>query len=65
MKLENIEPLGRPQSDTVIVQLMTELGVSRTAMPKRFGKQNNACIFMTKNCMPQCTYFEFISPIAV
>ena len=48
MKLENIEPLGRPQSDTVIVQLMTVLGVSKTAMPKRFGKQNNACIFMTK-----------------
>ena len=28
MKLDNFAPFGRPQSDTVIIQLMTELDVS-------------------------------------
>ena len=28
MKLDNFVPLGRPQSGTVIIQLMTELDVS-------------------------------------
>ena len=28
MKLDNFAPLGRPQSGTVIIQLMTELDVS-------------------------------------
>ena len=28
MKLDNVVPFGRPQSLTVIIQLVTELGVS-------------------------------------
>ena len=28
MKLDNFVPFGRPQSDTLIIQLMTELDVS-------------------------------------
>ena len=28
MKLDNFAPFGRPQSGTVIIQLMTELDVS-------------------------------------
>ena len=29
MKLDNFVPLVRPQSDTIIIQLMTELAVDR------------------------------------
>ena len=33
MKLDNFVPFGRPQSGTVIIQLMTELDVSNNLIP--------------------------------
>ena len=33
MKLDNYVPFGRPQSGTVIIQLMTELDVSNNLDP--------------------------------
>ena len=65
MKLDNFAPFGRPQSGTVIIQLMAELDVSKTAIPKPSRKQSNALIFSTKNRMSQCTYFESILPTVV
>ena len=63
-KLDNFVPFGRPQYGTVIIQLMTELDVSKlntgTAIPKLSRKQCNALFFSTKNRMSQCTYFENI-----
>ena len=35
MKLDNFVPFGRPQSGTVIIQLMTELDVSNTLIPEQ------------------------------
>ena len=34
MKLDNFVPFGRPQSGTVIIQLMTELDVSNNLIPE-------------------------------
>ena len=61
MKLDNRVPFGIPQSGiaTCIIQLMTELDVSNTGTAiKPSRKQSNALIFLTKNHMSQCTYFE-------
>ena len=35
MKLDNYVPFGRPQSGTVIIQLMTELDVSNNLIPEQ------------------------------
>ena len=35
MKLDNFVPFGRPQSGTVIIQLMTELDVSNKLIPEQ------------------------------
>ena len=35
MKLDDSVPFGRPQSGTVIIQLMTELAVSNNLMPEQ------------------------------
>ena len=35
MKLDAFVPFGRPQSGTVIIQLMTELDVSNILKPKQ------------------------------
>ena len=35
MKFDNFIPFGRPQSGTVIIQLMTELGVSNNYIPEQ------------------------------
>ena len=35
MKLDNFVPFGRPQSGTVIIQLMTELDVSNNLIPDK------------------------------
>ena len=35
MKLDNFVPFGRPQSGTVIIQLMTELDVSNNSIPEQ------------------------------
>ena len=35
MKLDNLVPFGRPQSGTVIIQLMTELDVSNIYIPEQ------------------------------
>ena len=35
MTLDNFVPFGRPQSDTVIIQLMAELDVSNNYIPER------------------------------
>ena len=35
MKLDNFVPFGRPQSGTVIIQLMTGLGVSNDLIPEQ------------------------------
>ena len=35
MKLDNFVPCGRPQSGTVIIQLMTELDVSNNLIPEQ------------------------------
>ena len=48
MKLDNFVPFGRPQSGTVIIQLMAELDVSNTAIPNPFRKQSNAPSFTSK-----------------
>ena len=45
MKLDNFVPFGKPQSATVIIQLMTELDVSNIAIPKQYRKQSNALYF--------------------
>ena len=65
MKLDNFVPFGRPQSGTVIIQLMTELDVSNNLIPEqqylnRLEKQSSALMFLTKNHMSKCTYFENI-----
>ena len=65
MKLNNFVPFGRPQSGTVILQLMTELDVSINLIPEqqyqnRLESKAIALIFSTKNRMSQCTYFENI-----
>ena len=36
MKLDNFVPFGRPQSGTVILQLMTEFDVSANFMEKQY-----------------------------
>ena len=40
MKLDNFVPFGRPQSGTVIIQLMTKLDVSNNYVPKEQLYQN-------------------------
>ena len=35
MELDNFVPFGRPQSGTVIIQLMTELDVSNNLIPEQ------------------------------
>ena len=35
MKLDNFVPFGRPQSGTVVLQLMTELDVSNNLIPEQ------------------------------
>ena len=35
MKLDNVVPFGRPQSGTVIIQLMTEFDVSNNLIPEQ------------------------------
>ena len=65
MKLDNSVPFGRPQSGTVIIQLMTELDVSDTAIPNPFRKQSNAPSFTSKNEMSQFTYLENIQSTVV
>ena len=35
MKLDNFVPYGRPQSGAVIIELMTELGVSNRYIPEQ------------------------------
>ena len=65
MKLDKCVPFGRPQSGTVIIQLMTELEVSYLLIPEQqlpepFRKQSNAPSFTSKNSMSQFTYFENI-----
>ena len=65
MKLLNFVPFGKPQSSTVIIQLMTELDVSNNLIPEqqyqsRLENQSNALNFTTENRMSQCTYFENI-----
>ena len=35
MKLDNFAPFGRPQSGTVIIQLMTELDVSNNLISEQ------------------------------
>ena len=35
MKLDTFVPFGRPQSGTVIIQLMTELNVSNNLIPEQ------------------------------
>ena len=35
MKLDNFVPFGRPQSGTVIIQLMTELDVPNNYIPEQ------------------------------
>ena len=40
MKLDNFAPFGRPQSGTVIIQLMTELDVSIT----KYRKSNTKAV---------------------
>ena len=35
MKLDNFVPFGRPQSGSVILQSMTELGVSNNLIPEQ------------------------------
>ena len=35
MKLDDFVPFGRPQSGTVIIQLMTELDISNNLIPEQ------------------------------
>ena len=61
--LDNFVPFGRPQSVTVIIQLMIELDVSNNYIPEQQYqdrlKYNTMCyFFFNKNCMSQITYFE-------
>ena len=35
MKLDNFAPFGKPQSGTVIIQLMTELDISNNLIPEQ------------------------------
>ena len=61
MKLDNFVPFGRPQSGTVIIQLMTKLDVSNNLIPEQQylnRLESNALMFSTKNRMSQCAYFE-------
>ena len=64
MKLDNFVPFGRPQSGTVIIQLMTELDVSANFILEQQYQTHLECktmrFFSTKNRMSQCTYFENI-----
>ena len=48
MKLDNFVPLGRPQSGTLIIPVMTELDVTETTIPKPSRKQINALFFLLK-----------------
>ena len=54
MNLDNFVTFSRPQSGTMIIQLMTELDVSNKLKPetaiitKLFRKQNNAPFFTSK-----------------
>ena len=70
MKLDNFVPFGRPQSGTVILQLVTELDVSDNLIPEQQYQnrlESNAIryFFSTKNRMSQCTYFQNIFPTVV
>ena len=64
-EIDNIEPFGRPQSGTVIIQLMTELDVSNNQIPKQQyqNRQESKAFalffffFSIKNRTSQCTYF--------
>ena len=49
MKLDNFVPFGRPQSGTVIIQLMTVLDVSKT----KYQNSNTKAVKKAK----QCAYF--------
>ena len=43
MKLDNFVPFGRPQSGTVITQLMAELGVSNSLILEQQYKNHLDC----------------------
>ena len=65
MKLDNFVPFGRPQSGTVIIQLMTELDVSNNYISEqqyqnRLESKAMRYFFKIKNHMSKCTYFENI-----
>ena len=65
MKLDNFVPFVRPQSGKVIIQLMTELGVSNNYIPEqpyqnRLESKAMRLFFTTENRKSQCTYFENI-----
>ena len=56
MKFDNFVPFGRPQSGIVIIQLMTELGVSNNYILEQqyhncLESKANGLIFLTKNSM--------------
>ena len=63
MKHDNFVPFGRPQSGTVIIQLMTELDVSNNRLESKavcyFFRIKTAC----HNA--QCTCFENIKPTGI
>ena len=68
MKLDNFVPFGRPQSGTVIIQLVIELDVSnnyRNSNTTTVEKAKQCAFFKSKNSMSQGTYFENIYPIVV
>ena len=71
MKIDNFVPFGRPQSGSVITQLMTELDNTKTAIPKPFRKQGNALILRRNahilKIYNRCTALAFLSstPYAV
>ena len=64
MKLDNFVSFSRPQSGSVIIQLMTELDVSNNEILEQqyqIRLERKAMRFSTtKNRMSQCTYFENI-----
>ena len=62
MKLDNFVPFGRPQSGTVIIQLMTELDVSNNLIPEQqyLNRLESKAVLSTKNRMSKCTYFKNI-----
>ena len=58
MKLDNFVPFGRPQSGTIILQLMTELDVSYNLIPEQQYQAKQCGFFSSKSRMSQSTYFE-------